>query len=147
MRIAPIYHRSVPAVLGVANLLELGCFVEGRIQEISIKQVGGTPVAFTADVFSARRAYDPGVSSGNDPDTPADDVADPTLYRVVPQISALAGATGTYSSTSGQLYRNMDGGWSRGEYKIYIVLTLPSGAGDQQTAWDVKILGTSMPRS
>lgn len=145
MRISQIVHRSQPAVLGLPTLLELGFPREGTIFEISVRQVGGTSVAFTADVYNARRAVTPGVSSGGDPTITTDDLGDPALYRVVPQISGTSGNVGQFADSTGVPFRNLDGGWTRAEGKIYVVLTPGSSGGDQSATWDVSFKVATPP--
>ncbi len=141
-RTSTIIHRNQYAAGGVPTLLALGCFREGRLQSIAVRQVGGTDQAFTVDVFDSLAAYTPGSSSGYDAADPGDDVAQPELHKVVPQLNATAGNVASYKDNVGAPYRNRDGGWTDALGKIYLVIT-PGGSGDM--SWDVVIKGTTNP--
>lgn len=147
MRVFDYVHRSQHALRGQPNVLALGCFREGTLYEVSLQQVGGPSADFTGVLYSRQQAAAGFVSSAVDPesaDEQTDAMGDPTLYKVGSTIAGTSGV-GSFTSATGVPYCNADGGVTRAKNRIYLVLTPASGGGDQDTAWDVRVRGTSIP--
>lgn len=145
MRVIDMHHRNQQAVGGQANVLELGCPREGSIDKIVVVQTGGTPAAFTYDVYSRRAAAEAAPSSSSltdDPTTDADEgMALSSLYRVnSAPVAATSGQPGTFEPAAPVKYRNADAGngMTRAKQRIYLALT-PGGSGDM--SFDVRITG------
>lgn len=115
------------------EVVRIPALQEGRISKISVKQNGGTNVAFVVDAFDSKVAAGAAGEFAN-PYAPVS----PTAYRIIAQLSATAGNEAFYRDTSGQAFRNFDNlKHSDSEFGFFLVIA-PTAAGGS-TEWDVAV--------
>jgi hypothetical protein len=143
MSVKRVYERHL--TLEAGNAINVGsdespmCFAidfppEGLIKKLIVRQVGGAPVAFTANLYNdlVCGISEVGEGSSEVPSTKSKDLA-----KVIPTQNGTAGNTMEFFSESGYAFRNQRGNWTVPERKIYLEINPTSPSGD--TTWEVAI--------
>lgn len=131
--------RSLRAPLGERTVWDIGFPCEAFIQKIIVKQTGGTPSDFSLEVYNLALAARQGSQSSGGADPEGEYVADPELYKVFDTQHGQAGELLKITDEYGRAFRNQDGTYTAPVRKIYLVISVPAGAGD--ATWDVSIGG------
>lgn len=107
---------------------------EGRVTRLTVKQDGGTPKAFTADLVESSGVYT--VGEHLNADTAQLDL---DIYSIIAQQSATAGNAAQYKSDQGQAYRNAEAQsvTQTSDRNIYLILKPTSAVDD--TSWKVSV--------
>jgi hypothetical protein len=140
-----IYERHLTVANGLAlvvpqsenpNCFEIDFPHEALITKFVVKQNGGTPADFEVDLFNSPVCAlgEPGHSESVAPNGLAEELA-----RVMPQLSASAGAAAVYQSEDGYPFRNMVGTHVVPVRKIYVRINVDTPADD--TVWEVAVGG------
>jgi hypothetical protein len=107
---------------------------EGRITDLTVNQISGTPNNFTVELLKSKIPFTPDtdVAQGT---AAADDI---TLYRILPSQIGVAGvALQIDKDTPGFNYINLDGTPTNPQRYVYLVI-IPDAGGDAST-WSASI--------
>lgn len=128
--------RAKPSIVIPAGDLRcerIKVYTEGRITQLVVKQVDGTPVDFKVELLKSRLPYPPNAEQSI-PYTPT---YGPEIYRILPQQSGTLGILEVTHEQTGWAYLNVDAGYTDSEPFVYLVIIPTSAAGE--TTWDVCI--------
>lgn len=132
-------HRSLDVTTGDPAILELPFPPEALIHKVTAKQVGGTSVNFTLEIYNSAQGSRSSLhSSSSDSGEEWDDLN----FVVLPAAqSANAGASVRYFPSPPAVFFNKDGdGPSRRESTLYVKIT-PASSPGSEGRWQICVAG------
>lgn len=110
-------------------------FSEGMVSRVAVQQTSGTAVDFTVEVLCSALPYPVGEQIATDPAG----VNSVSVYRVIKQLTGIAGAAVETDLEFGGPFHNVDANFTLADRFIYLVI-IPTAAGGV-TEWDAYISG------
>lgn len=129
--------RSLQATGGSRTCWEIGFPPRCILSRLVVQQVGGSLTPFSVRVYNARKACDPGSSSGGLPEDSDLASTDPETYRVGPVLESDQPGGLHYQYEDYVDYTNRDSqSPSNRRYRIYLEIDLP---GSEECTFDVAL--------
>jgi hypothetical protein len=131
-------NSAISITNGYRKSVKVPFLSEGYIQQLIVKQTGGTATAYTVDLYMSSLPFPAGETTIATAGTGTVE-----LYRIIPTQTILSGAVLDLSPDYevGWPFRNVDGDHTNNQRYIYLVIR-PSASADT-TKWDAFIMGYS----